>query len=393
MFRHWICVTWETCLNGLWFGCLMLALASDALGAETPEKLRVYIGTNTGPDSQGIYMCELDLATGQLSEPRLAGEAVNPSFLALHPTGKFMYSVGQIEDSGGQKLGGVNAFSVDAKSGKLTLLNQQSSEGAGPCHLVVDAAGKAVLVANYGGGSVASLAIGADGRLAPASSAIKHQGQGSDPAKVPMSHAHSINLDAANRFAFCADLGLDQVLVYRFDADKATLTPHDPPFTKVAEGAGPRHFAFHPGGKFAYVINELGNTVTGFNYDADKGVLTELQTIGTLPDGYNDKSYTAEVVVHPTGKFLYGSNRGHDSIAIFSIDQATGKLTATGHESTGGKWPRNFNIDPTGKYLLAENAQSNSIVVFTIDQAAGTLTPTGQSLTVPQPVCIKFAKP
>ena len=229
-----------------------------------------------------------------------------------------------------------------------------------------------------------------DGTLGEASAFIQHEGKGADPSRQESPHAHSINLDAANRFAFAADLGLDKVLVYRFDADKGSLTPNDPPFAKVAPATGPRHFAFHPGGKFAYVIGEMANTVTAFDYDASTGTLTEIQSITTLPADFKGRSHTAEVQVHPSGKFVYGSNRGHDSIAIFTVDPATGKLTAAGHEPTLGKNPRNFAIDPTGAYLLAENQDSGSIVLFKIDPATGGLKQVGEPLSIPMPVCIKM---
>ncbi len=264
------------------------------------------------------------------------------------------------------------------------------SAGSGPCHLVVDRQGQNVLVANYGSGSVGCLPIERDGRLRPATSVIQHKGQGADPDRQTGPHAHSINLDAANRYAVAADLGLDQVFIYAFNPAKGQLTPHEPPFARVKPTSGPRHFAFHPEGRFGYVINEMANTVTAFAYDADAGTFTEMQTISTLPADFKGKSYTAEVQVHPTGKFLYGSNRGHDSIAIFAIDPTSGKLTLAGIEPTQGKNPRNFAIDPTGALLLAENMDSNSIVVFRIDPQAGTLKPTGQTVKVSKPVCIKM---
>jgi 6-phosphogluconolactonase len=281
---------------------------------------------------------------------------------------------------------------VDPRSGALTLLNQQSSVGDGPCYLIVDKAGKNVLVANYGGGSVSVLPVGADGKLGEATAAIQHHGSSVNPQRQKEPHAHSINLDAANRFAFVADLGMDKVLIYKFDTTKGTLVANDPLSASVNPGAGPRHFAFHPGGRYAYVINEIQCTVTAFLYDASRGALTELQTISTLPDGEQVKpAYsTAEVQVHPSGKFLYGSNRGHDSIAVFAIDQKTGKLTRVENEPTQGKTPRNFGIDPTGAYLLAANQNSDSIVVFRIDPSTGALTPTGQSVAAPSPVCVKF---
>lgn len=357
-------------------------LAADA------EQYRVYFGTYTGKESQGIYQATLDTSTGKLGEPTLASEAVNPSFLAIHPTGKFLYAVGEIADFEGKKTGGVTAFAIDS-SGKLMKLNQQSSEGTGPCHISVAKDGGTAFVANYGGGSCCSLPIGDDGKLAPAASAIQHEGHSVNDKRQTAPHAHSINLDPSNQFAFVADLGLDKVLIYKVDGKKHTLTPNDPPSGSVAPGSGPRHFAFHPSGKAAYVINELANTITAFAFDAAKGTLTETQTITTLPKDFTGTSYTAEVVVHPSGKFVYGSNRGHDSLAVFEI-AADGKLTAAGHVPTGGKTPRNFNVDPTGKWILAANQGSNTVTVFAVDQTTGMLTPTGQSITVGSPVCVRF---
>ncbi len=356
-----------------------------------PDKLRVYVGTYTqGTKSQGIYLLELDLADGALTSKGVAGAAVNPSFLALSPNRRFLYAVGEVNDVNGKKGGGVSAFAVDSASGKLTLLNQQSSVGAGPCHITVDAGGKNALVANYGGGSVAVLPIGADGKLAEASCFVQHEGRSVDKGRQEGPHAHSINLDKANRFAFVADLGLDKVLVYRFDAAKGTLTPNDPPAAKVAPGAGPRHFAFHPSGKYAYVVNEMNSTVTAFAYDAGHGTLKEIQTISTLPEGFKGDTSTAEVQAHPSGKFLYASNRGHDSLAIFVIDPQTGRLTAVGHQE-GIKVPRNFGIDPTGRYVLAAHQAGNKVQAFRVDSATGKLTAAGDGVAVPAPVCVKMA--
>ncbi len=349
----------------------------------------VYVGTYTGPESKGIYAYRFDAQTGEIKPLGLAGVAQNPSFLAIHPNRKFLYAVG--ESAGGGTWGGaVSAFALDRATGKLTLLNSASSGGKGPCHLVVDKTGKNLLVANYGSGAVAVLPIQADGRLSEPSSVIQHSGSSVNRARQQGPHAHSVNLSPDNRFAFVADLGLDKVLVYKFDAAKGTITPNTPPFAAVAPGSGPRHFAFHPSGKFAYVISEMGNTVTAFSYNAARGVLTSLQTISTLPQGFSGTSYCAEVVVHPSGKFLYGSNRGHNSITAFAIDPAKGTLTTIEQTPTGGKWPRNFNIDPTGAYLFAANEQSNDIFLFHIDPATGKLKPTGKKLEVSKPVCIKF---
>jgi 6-phosphogluconolactonase len=376
-------------------GLLGVGLAIVGAAAERADAptFRVYVGTYTGAKSKGIYLCELDTSTGKLTSKGLAGEATNPSFLALHPNRKFLYAVGEVASLDGKKGGGVSAFAIEPATGKLTLLNQQSSVGAGPCHLVVDKEGKNVLVANYGGGSVAALPVDADGKLREASSFSQHRGTSVNKQRQEAPHAHSVNLDPANRFAFVADLGLDQVLVYRFDPTKGGLVPNDPPAAAVAPGSGPRHFAFHPSGKFAYVINEMLLTVTAFAYDPERGALKELQTIATTPDGVKPGYSTAEVVVHPSGKFLYGSNRGHDSIAMFKIDPETGQLSFLGTEPTQGKTPRNFNIDPTGRFLLAANQGSDTITVFQIDSQTGKLKPTGQRVEIPAPVCIRFAPP
>jgi 6-phosphogluconolactonase len=354
------------------------------------ESLWVYIGTYGGgtPPSKGIYRCELDLATGKLSPPELAAEAANPSFLAIHPNKKFLYAVGE----GGDK-GGLKGFTIDAKTGNLTPINSASSGGAGPCHLIVDKEGKNVLAANYGSGSCCCVAIGPDGKLADNTFSVQHKGSSVDKQRQEGPHAHSVNLSPDGKFAFVADLGLDKVLVYKLDPAKCTLTPNDPPAFITAPGAGPRHFAFHPSGKFAYVINEMNSTLTAMSYDADKGVLKEINTLSTLPKE-TPGNITAEVVVHPSGKFVYGSNRGHNSIAVFTVDEKTGKLTAAGHQTEGIKIPRNFNVDPTGKFLLVANQDGDSVILFKIDEKTGALTPTGEKVQVGKPVCIKFlAKP
>jgi 6-phosphogluconolactonase len=353
-------------------------------------KFFVYVGTYTGPKSKGIYLFRLDGADGNLTPLGLAGEMVNPSFVAVHPSGRFLYAVSEIAVFNGQRTGAVSSFSVDPATGKLTLLNEVSSHGGGPCHVVVDKAGRNVLVANYGGGSVAVLPIGEDGRLAEATSSVQHKGSSVNPTRQKQPHAHSINLSPDNRFALVADLGLDQILTYRFDAAKGLLTPGDPPFARVNPGAGPRHFAFLPGGAFAYAINELQSTITAFAYDSSAGTLRELQSISTLPQGVQGGNSTAEIQAHPSGRFLYGSNRGHDSIAVFSVDPTTGALTPVEQVSSGGKTPRGFGIDPGGRFLLAANQNSDNLVVFRIDPKNGRLTPTGQKFEVPSPVSVEF---
>lgn len=359
--------------------------------ADSNGKLRVYFGTYTNDTSRGIYVSTLDSVNGKLIPAELAVEAKNPSFLAIHPGGKYLYAVSEVAEFDGKKTGSIGAYSIDGPTGRLTLLNQQPSMGASPCHLTVDSAGKNVLVANYHGGSIAVLPIKADGRLDLPSTSIQHQGSSVDKRRQTAAHAHSINLDPTNKFAFVADLGLDKVLIYHFDGSKSELTPNDPPAGAVAPGSGPRHFAFHPTTKFAFVNNELTSTVTSFAYDPTKGSLTEIHTLSTLPEPTPGNS-TAETVVHPSGKFVYVSNRGHNSLAMFQCDPATGRLTAIGHASTGGKTPRNFNIDPSGRFVLAANQDTNNVVVLSIDQDTGKLTPTGTSIEVGHPVCVRFMK-
>jgi 6-phosphogluconolactonase len=376
---------------------LMTAFASPSSaqeGAPTPggdSGMIVFIGTSSSPKSQGIYFTRLDPKTGALSPSQLAVEAKNPNFLAFHPSNKFLYACAELTDAAGAKSGGVSAFSIDAKSGKLTPLNQQSSGGRGPCYVSVDKTGKNVLVANFGSGSVACVPIGDDGKLREPSCVIQHEG-GSKVVEKRQDgpHAHWINTEANNRFALAADLGLDKVMVYKFDPAKGMLTPNDPPAGITPPGAGPRHIAWHPSGKIVYVINELGNTVTAFQFDAERGAMTEFQTVPSLPADFKEKgNTTAEVVVHPNGKFLYGSNRGHNSIALFAIE-SDGKLTPRGHTSTQGETPRNFVIDPSGQFLLAANQRTDSVVVFKINHETGELSPTGSKIEVGAPVCLRF---
>lgn len=353
-------------------------------------KLWVYVGTSENEKGRGIYRFRFDPETGAAGVVELAAEAARTTFLALHPNQPFLYAVNAVGEFQGQKTGAVSAYALDAATGELRLLNQQPSGGAGPCHVVVDRDGRNVLVANYSGGSVACLPLDAEGRLQPPSSIVQHAGSSVNPSRQEGPHAHSINLDAAGRFAFAADLGLDQVVVYRFDAARGTLTPHDPPAVSTAPGAGPRHFAFHPSGRFAYVINELDSTVTAFAYEAAAGVLREIQTITTLPDGFTGENYPAEVLVHPNGQFLYGSNRGHDSLAIYAIDGQTGKLTPVGHQPSGGKGPRNFNTDLSGAWMIVGNQSTNNVLIMRVDTGRGTLTPTGQEIAAPSPICFKM---
>ncbi|UCC97061.1 MAG: lactonase family protein [Phycisphaerales bacterium] len=360
------------------------------LSTASAEPLPVYFGTYTsgGSPSKGIYRGVLDLETGKLSEPILVAEARNPSFLEIHPNGKFLYAV---SESGG--AGMVSAYSIEPKTGSLKLLNQQPSGGSGPCHVNIDHAGKNTLVANYGSGSASVIPIEPDGRLAKPTGFVQHEGSSVNLKRQKGPHAHSINVSPDNRFAFVADLGIDKIMIYKLDAQKGTIVANDPAFAMLKPGSGPRHFAFHPNGKFAYVINELRCTVTAFGYEPASGGLEETQTITTLPDGFDGSSSCAEVRVHPSGKFLYGSNRGHDSIAVYRIDEGKGTLTFVEHETADVKTPRNFNIDPTGTFCLVANQGSDSVVVFRIDQKTGTLEPTGHKISVGRPVCIRFLQP
>jgi len=365
---------------------LALVLASPALAPAAEVPVTVYVGTYTDGTSRGIYRTSLDTTSGRATLPVLAAEAKNPSFLALHPSGRFLYAVSEVDELAGARTGAVMAFAIDPKTGDLKFLEQQPSEGGAPCHLVVDRSGRNVLVANYGGGTVAVLRIGADGRLQPASSVRRHEGQGPNSARQQKPHAHGVYLDAAERFAFAPDLGADRVFVYRFDSDMGTLTPHGA--APVEPGSGPRHLAFHPKGRHAYVINELSNTIAVFGYDPAKGELAPLETVKTLPEGVTGTSYTAEVEVSPDGRFLYGSNRGHDSLVVFRIDAASGRLALAGHVPVGGAWPRHFTIEARGGVLLAAHQRSATIAFFRLDPASGMPKPIGASVAVDRPACL-----
>ena len=381
-----------------WLAAALAVFSIGTLG-QTPApsidgELLVYFGTYTTPKSRGVYVAGLNLSTGSLSAPTLAVETTSPSFLAVHPSQPFLYAVNEVSTFEGKPGGSVSAFAIDRVSGELTTLNRQPSGGAGPAHLSVDRSGRSVLVANYGGGSVAVLPIDGDGKLKPATAFVQHAGSSINPERQRQPHAHAITLDPTNRFAYVADLGLDKVLIYRFDAANGSLIASTPPFASVQPGAGPRHIAMHPNGRVAYVINEMACTITVFGLDSTTGGLQERQTLSTLPAAQGvDVGYsTAEIMVHPSGRFLYGSNRGHDSVAVFAIDAESGTLTAVEHQPTQGRTPRGFGIDPGGAYLLVGNQRSDSVVVFRIDQMTGRLTPTGQKIEVGSPVSVVFVR-
>jgi 6-phosphogluconolactonase len=368
---------------------LAAVVVATSLASAAPQSLTVYVGSYSAPDKPAIHQLDLDLATGALRPKAATSGIANPSFLALHPNRQFLYAVSEVSEYEGAKTGAVAAFAVDPRTGGLTLLNRQASGGDGACYLSIASSGRHLLVANYGGGTAAVLPIGPDGRLGPAVSVVRHQGSGPDQSRQEGPHAHSIDLDLAGRIALVADLGLDKVMLYGFGAN-GTLTPNPTPFATLPPGSGPRHLAFGKSGAFAYVINELSSTVATFAYDAATGGLKSVQSLSTLPPGYTGKSYPAEVAVSPDGRFLYGSNRGHESIASFAIDASTGLLRPTGHTPTGGSWPRHFAIDPTGAYLLAANQKSDSVVVFRVDRATGVLTPTPHRITLAAPACVIF---
>jgi len=372
------------------FAGLPLAPAVFAMQkASSKGKFIAYIGTYTGQKSKGIYAYRFDAASGETEPLGLVAEAQNPTFLAIDPSNRYLYAALEINNFQGKRAGAVAGFAIDAATGKLTAINEVSSGGPGPCFVGVDKTAKNVLAANYGGGSIAVCPIGPDGKLSEATAFIQHTGSSVNPRRQREPHAHSINLSPDGRFAIVADLGLDKLLVYRFDAAKGTLAPNDPPFATLKPGSGPRHFVFHPNGKFAYALTELLNTVVAFSWDAAKGVFTELQTLPSLPADFSGNSSAAEIQVDAAGKFLYASNRGHDSIAVFAVEK-NGTLKSVEHVPTQGKNPRNFRMDPTGAYLFAANQDTDNIVLFRVDGKTGRLTPAGKQLEVGRPVCVKF---
>ena len=369
-----------------------MALACLPPPAAAQKEMIVYIGTYTRQNSKGIYAFRFQPSSGKLTSIGLVAETSNPSFLAIHPNRKFLYAANEDNNFQGKPGGSVSAFSIDAKTGQLKLLNQVSTQGPGPCHVALDKTGKWLFAANYGGGSVAEYPVRADGSLGEASAFVQHKGSSTGPRQRGP-HAHSANPSPDNKFVLFADLGLDQILTYRIDAS-GKLPPSDPPFSKITPGSGPRHMAYSRNGKFAYVLNEIAATVTACSYDSSNGSLKELQTVSIVPDGYAGAKGSAEIAVHPNGKFVYASNRdtsnaGHDVITVFSIDPAQGTLKVVDHTQVG-KIPRNFAIDPTGRYLFEANQDGASVLIYRIDPQTGKLTATGDKLDVPVPVCVVF---
>jgi 6-phosphogluconolactonase len=378
------------------FVCLALAALAPAGAKPAAHDLTVYVGTYTGEDSDGIYRVHLDPKTGTLSKPELAIASTNPSFLVLHPNGRYLYAANEWGTTEADGAGWLSAYAIDAADGHLTLLNKQPAGGAGPCHLTIDAAGKHLLAANYGGGTAAVLPIAADGTLGPATSVVTHEGRGPKPNQEKP-HAHAVVLDRANRYAFVADLGIDSVMAYRYDAEKGALTAHKPGTIALPAGVGPRHFTFDAAGTHAYVITEMGSNVVQYDYDAAHGTLTPRATVTTLPKGFAGETDGAEIALSPNGRFLYASNRGRDpkvsdTIAIFAVDAKSGALTPVGHQAMSGRTPRHFAIDPSGRYLLATYQRSSSVAVYRIDAKTGLLSPVGEPTVVGHPVCLLFAR-
>jgi 6-phosphogluconolactonase len=373
---------------------VMVALGAPGTSPPVASSYFVYAGTYTGPESKGIYSYRYAPKTGQLTPMGLTASLANPSFLVTDPQHRYLYAVSEMGEGPGANSykanGSISSFSINRKTGALTLLNKVDSLGGGPCHLVVDKTGKMLFVANYGSGSVASFAIKADGSIGEKTGFDQHTGSSVDPARQKGPHAHAVVLSPDNRFLFVPDLGMDQIKVYRVDAAKGTFAPNDPPFATVKPGLGPRHFTFGRGAKFAYAVCEMGSSVAVFAYDSTKGSLTPVQTISTLPGDFTGKDNSAEIEVDRSGRFLYASNRGSDSITVFAIDPVKGTLAPVQVAPTEGKIPRNFALDPGGKYLLAANQNSGQVVAFAVDQTTGKLTATGQVQDIASPVSILF---
>src|SRR5215468_1663897 len=366
---------------------ILFAESKDKKPKPQKKDFFAFAGTYTSKtQSKGIYAFRYDATSGKMTALGLAAETPDPSFMAIHPSGKFLYAVNE-----GGKSSFVTSFSLDAKTGKLTQLNQVPSLGEDPCYITFDQSGKYILVANYTSGTLAVFAILADGKIGEKTALNQDSGTlGPKKERQEGPHAHWIETSADNRYALAADLGLDQILIFQFDAGKGTLGPHMPPSVALKAGSGPRHSVFSPNGKFLFVVNELSSTATSLSYDPKTGDLKQVNTVSTLPLEFSGRNDVAEVAVHPNGRYLYVSNRGMDSIALFAIDPKKGTLSPRGRVPTGGKEPRHFALDPAGNFMFVENQLSDTIVVFHVDALSGELTPTGDTLSVPSPVCLKF---
>jgi 6-phosphogluconolactonase len=375
-------------LASFFLSCLSTGVSSS--GPSEPTTLQVYLGTYTGQGSEGIYLSELDLATGKLTKPKLAAKTPNPSFLALHPSKPLLYAVNEMPAVPGKAGPSATAFSIHPQTGLLTKLHVQSSGGNGPCYISIDQSGRCALIANYVTGNLICFRFKENGAFEDIFSMMQLAGSSVNAKRQEGPHAHCIQVDPANQFVLATDLGTDRLLIYRLDPEQGKMVPASPPVVAFPPGSGPRHLAFHPNGRFVYINHELNSTVSACAYNA--GSVKPLQTLSTLPPTFKGNNTTAEIQVHPNGKFLYVSNRGHESIAQYDIVE-NGTLTAKSFAPTLGKTPRNFCIDPTGTFLLAANQGSNSVVVFRINQTTGELEPTGSKVTVSQPVCVLFRQP
>lgn len=375
------------------FASLGATLVGEGRGegsqSRSGERL-IYVGTYTSAGSRGIHLLRFNPETGGLVNAGLVAESVNPSYLALAPGGSRLYAVNEVATLDGQPGGGLTAFAISPSTGQLRRLNQVSSGGAAPCYVTVDPAGKHVLAANYSGGNLIVVPVSADGTLGVASDRVQHTGTGGNPQRQSGPRAHCVVFTPDRRHVAAVDLGIDKVIIYRWDPGTGRLVPHPRGEFRTRPGAGPRHIEFHPNGRFAAVINELDSTLLSCSWDGVKGELKEVQAVTTLPTGFAATNYCADLHFHPGGRFVYGSNRGHDSLAIWRFDPQTGQLTLVGHESTGGRNPRNFVIDPSGRWLLVANQGSDSIIVFRIDPLTGKLSRTGEPVTISMPVCLKF---
>jgi 6-phosphogluconolactonase len=369
-------------------------LASHRLAAglrvrTAPDSARLFVGTYTGGKSEGIYRCTFDLDSGSLTFESVIKGVTNPSYLAIDRNRGRLFCVNETARFQDAPGGSVSAFALNPETGDVRLLNIQPTLGADPCYLSADPGGRYVLVANYSGGSLTVLPVKNDGSLGKATDVVQHKGSSVKPRQTGP-HAHCVIFDPGDRFAYAADLGLDKVMIYRFENQTGTLKPANPRWGVLKPGAGPRHLAFLPDGLILYSVNELDSTLSVFSVNRSTGALEHRQTLPTLPPDFNGENFPADIHVSPSGEFVYCSNRGHDSIAVFAVNKKSGGLAIQQHEPTGGKWPRNFTIDPTGKFLLVANQRSDTITVFSIDHNSGTLSPTGRVADVPAPVCLKF---
>ena len=376
-------------LAGLALTSVVGMASYERISAQAADEYFLYVGTYTRTASKGIYGYRFRPSTGETVSLGLVGETPHPSFIAAHPNGRFLYATNEHEGTDPPGVDNtISAFAIDASTGALRFMNKVSSRGEGPNHISIDATGRSVLVANFRNGTVAALPIEKDGSLGEATSVVRHTGSSVHPIRQTGPHAHFISSSPDNRYVLAVDLGADQVVVYRFDPVKGTLAPNDPPAAKTPVGSQPRHLSFHPTARFAYVNGEASSTVSTFAYDASKGTLRESHTVSTLPAGFSGTNTSSEVLVDRAGRFVYVSNRGHDSIAIFSVDQTTGHLTLVDHTSTGGRTPRHFALDPSGRFLIVVNQNSNNAVMYRVDAVSGRLTLHATLSDVPEPACV-----